>query len=545
LELQKYHQEQGLSAPTFAYLDDLTLLFTSILDGINGIKMIKEFGPKYGLLVNQKTLLFQPCGSANVSVDLCMRNGIKLCQENGIKLLGGGVSRDKEFFTALASTKIVSAIQSIKNIMDLEDDQISTRLLESTQGVTKVNHLFRTISPDYMEDATILLSDKLKSAMRACLVGNAPGFGDLEFTLASLPNSKGGFGITDPHVLKKYAYIAAFISTKDAQSKLFPQLSNNITPEVGQMIEKYILNFPLVDRNSIKELILLPQIKKQKQLAMLLASEIRLATVQMWKTKHINDPYFHEKVLVLETATVPFTSLWQHVLPNSGLKQTMSNREFHTVCKMQLLIPIMKGGICIECGKLADPNGYHHVTCTGTCNLNHSRHQEVVHAYKDLSVVAGLHPVMDAPVRCLGVTNGVIRPADLLIDGDDNIRMCLDITIVSPFLSSAPRPLQVGKAAKDAEQKKYKKNAGPCELASFDFRACAADVLGVIPDTSYSFIKRLAGAYSARSGKPYADCLSICCRRICFSIRLGVARQLTASKMFLDNLFVDSLNVEG
>jgi hypothetical protein len=85
--------------------------------------------------------------------------------------------------------------------MDLEDDQICTRLLESTQGVTKVNHLFRNIHPDHMEDATILLSDKLKSAMRACLVGNAPGFGELEFTLASLPNSKGGFGITDPHVL--------------------------------------------------------------------------------------------------------------------------------------------------------------------------------------------------------------------------------------------------------------------------------------------------------------------------------------------------------
>jgi hypothetical protein len=61
---------------------------------------------------------------------------------------------------------------------------------------------------------------------------------------------------------------------------------------------------------------------------------------------------------------------------------------------------------------------------------------------------------------------------------------------------------------------------------------------------SYSFIKRLARAYSARSGKSYADCLSLCCRRICFSIRLGVARQLTASKMFLDNLFVDTLNVE-
>jgi hypothetical protein len=78
-------------------------------------------------------------------------------------------------------------------------------------------------------------------------------------------------------------------------------------------------------------------------------------------------------------------------------------------------------------------------------------------AYNDVAVVAGLHPVIDAPVKCVGVTNGVVRPADLLVDGDYNVRTCLDITVVSPFLASASRPFQVGIAAKDAETKKYKK----------------------------------------------------------------------------------------
>jgi hypothetical protein len=142
------------------------------------------------------------------------------------------------------------------------------------------------------------------------------------------------------------------------------------------------------------------------------------------------------------------------------------------------------------------------------------------------------------------VKNGVVRRADLLVDGDNNVRMCLDITMVSPFLVSASRPFQVGKAAKDAGTKEFTKNLEPCESSSYDFMAHVADVLGLIPDTSYSFMERLAKAYSARSGKPYADCLSICCRRICFSIRLAVARQLTASKVFPHNLFVDTLNVE-
>jgi hypothetical protein len=270
----------------------------------------------------------------------------------------------------------------------------------------------------------------------------------------------------------------------------------------------------------------------------------RSSTISKWGVKNKDDPYRDEKLLVLESATNPFSSKWQHVLPNDGLKQKMSNSEFHVVCKLQLLIPLVKGGTCVECGRIADPMGYHNVTCIGSCNANHERHQIVVRAYNDLAVVAGLHPVMDAPVKCLGVTNGIVRPADLLVDGDNNVRMCVDVTVVSPFLASASRPFQVGKAATDAETKKYKKNLEPCELSSYDFMACAADVLGVIPVTSYSFIRRLARAYSARSGKSYADCLSICCRRICFSIRLGVARQLAASKMFLDNLFVDTLIVE-
>jgi hypothetical protein len=132
-----------------------------------------------------------------------------------------------------------------------------------------------------------------------------------------------------------------------------------------------------------------------------------------------------------------------------------------------------------------------------------------------------------------------------LVDGDDNDKKCVDTTTVSPFLASASRPLQVGKAAEDAEIKKYKKNAEPCKVSSYDFVAFASDVLAVILETSYSFIQRLASAYSVRSDKSSSDCLSICCRRICFSIRLGVARQLTSSKMFLNNLFEDTLKLDG
>jgi hypothetical protein len=208
-----------------------------------------------------------------------MRKGIKFCQDNGIRLLGGGLSRNGEYFTTLASTKIKSAIQSIRNIMELEDHQICLRLMENTQGVTKVTHILRTMYPSYIEESTRILRDKLKSVLRTCLAGDAPGFGEFAYTMASLPNSKGGSGVTNPLVVQKYAYISAYISTKDEQTKLFPQLSTDFPPEVVHLINLYILEFPPEDHESIKELILLPHKKKQKQLAMLLASEICSSTI--------------------------------------------------------------------------------------------------------------------------------------------------------------------------------------------------------------------------------------------------------------------------
>jgi hypothetical protein len=266
-ELSKSYQDQGVSIPNFAFLDDLTLPVQSIQDGIEGIKMIKIIGPKYGLLVNQKTLLFQPCGSSTDSLDLCMRNEIKLCKENGGKLLGGGVSRYGDFFTTFPSNRIDPAIQSIKNIINLEDDQICMRLLDNTSGTNIVNHLYRYINPTYFGNATEILRNVLKSSLRTCLAGNDPGFGEFAYTMASLPNSKGGFGVTDPRVLEQYAYISTYIATYEEQTKLFPQLSTEFPPEVVELINKCIENFPPADRESIKELTLLPHNKKTKTIS--------------------------------------------------------------------------------------------------------------------------------------------------------------------------------------------------------------------------------------------------------------------------------------
>ena len=114
------------------------------------------------------------------------------------------------------------------------------RLLDNTSGTNIVNHLYRYIHPTHFGNATEKLRCVLKSSLRTCLAGNGPGFGEFAYTMASLPNSRGGFNVTDPCVLVQYAYISTYIATKEEQTKLFPQLSTEFPPEVVELINEYI-----------------------------------------------------------------------------------------------------------------------------------------------------------------------------------------------------------------------------------------------------------------------------------------------------------------
>jgi hypothetical protein len=64
--------------------------------------------------------------------------------------------------------------------------------------------------------------------------------------------------------------------------------------------------------------------------------------------------------------------------------------------------------------------------------------------------------------------------------------MCLDVTVVGAPSSFKPRN-QVGKPFRMLRGNI--ENSEPCELSSYDFMACVADVLGGSHST-YAFIKR-------------------------------------------------------
>jgi hypothetical protein len=146
----------------------------------------------------------------------------------------------------------------------------------------------------------------------------------------------------------------------------------------------------------------------------------------------------------------------------------------------------------------------------------------------------------NAKVCCLGSNNEALRPADILSDGDRiGSQVCIDVTVVSNMCASLPKPYTVGKAALEADKKKYIKHKEACEKAGFEFQAFASDTSGVLSPSSYSYLCRIATSYAAIANRPYAYALAICLRRVSFAIQKGLAYQLTSSPSFIPTITED------
>jgi hypothetical protein len=222
---------------------------------------------------------------------------------------------------------------------------------------------------------------------------------------------------------------------------------------------------------------------------------------------------------------------WLLALPNSGLGQSMNPVEFRVAISLRLLIPLFPSEFhCCASGCTSgvfDEFGYHALICGGTGNLRKSRHDVVRDALYDLGIRAGFNPVKDASVHCLGLTSShTLRPADLLVRGDDYDRDCIDVTVVSPLRKTMSAGFTPGLAASTAERGKYVKHEAACNLANYGFKAFAADVFGVLGPRSEQFLDRLCNAFCSSSGLPSSVAYSICRRRVSFAVQLGVCRQL-------------------
>ena len=174
-----------------------------------------------------------------------------------------------------------------------------------------------------------------------------------------------------------------------------------------------------------------------------------------------------------------------------------------------------------------DIYGYHALCCSGHLLPRHNIVRDAI--YDSMVKGRSWAPEKDAQVTCLGHNRGqavAFRPADILANGDDFDKDCIDCTVVSPIKATNPVAIQVRQAAEVAEAKKYTKHLAACESAGYGFKAFAIDVFGVMAKESSKLLQRIISKLVREMSYPVYRATALVLRRVSFAVQLGVARNV-------------------
>jgi hypothetical protein len=229
-------------------------------------------------------------------------------------------------------------------------------------------------------------------------VSDGPYFREQQFPFSSLPTSFGGLDVSLLEHLLKFTYIASQIQTITAQNELLGSLSVEMPPSVLELSQIFFDIFP--ESNITHNTIVMPHPKKQNQMASWYYTELRRKLFENLCLQHKDELDFHEKLITLQSNSESLAHQWLDAFPNEGLGQTMNNTMFTTMVKVRLLIPVLRAGLCDNCGN-ATTSVSHVYLCGGRNNGRYVRHEIVSEGIVQVLRSGGFNPVKNAKVCCL------------------------------------------------------------------------------------------------------------------------------------------------
>ncbi|GJZ84455.1 hypothetical protein Tco_0649794 [Tanacetum coccineum] len=175
-------------------------------------------GPRYGLHLNvDKTELFWPKEDPRSRLEGIFPHNISR-PLHGVKLLGGPVSVDVDFGSALVMKRVSKTIGLLDAVAKINDPQCELLLIRACAGVSKLYFTMRTCPPRVFDMA-------LRSALERIVTASGSGFGDWQWRLATLPFAFGGLGIYSAGDVLNYAFIASRLQSATLQTKLLRDMA--------------------------------------------------------------------------------------------------------------------------------------------------------------------------------------------------------------------------------------------------------------------------------------------------------------------------------
>ncbi|GJZ21849.1 putative reverse transcriptase domain-containing protein [Tanacetum coccineum] len=159
------------------YLDDGTIVGDTLVVG-KVLELITEDGPRCGLHLNvDKTELFWPKEDPRSKLEGIFPPNISR-PLHGVKLLGGPVSLDVDFGSALVMKRVSKTIGLLDAVAKINDPQCELLLIRACAGVSKIYFAMHTCPLRVFESTQLSFDMALRSALERIATASGPGFGD-------------------------------------------------------------------------------------------------------------------------------------------------------------------------------------------------------------------------------------------------------------------------------------------------------------------------------------------------------------------------------
>ncbi|GJT14694.1 hypothetical protein Tco_0861736, partial [Tanacetum coccineum] len=501
------------------YLDDGTIVGDTLVVG-KVLELITEDGPRYGLHLNvDKTELFWPKEDPRSRLEGIFPHNISR-PLHGVKLLGGPVSVDVDFGSALVMKRVSKTIGLLDAVAKINDPQCELLLIRACAGVSKLYFTMRTCPPRVFESAQLSFDMALRSALERIVTASGSGFGDWQWRLATLPFAFGGLGIYSAGDVLNYAFIASRLQSATLQTKLLR--------DVGIVAPGSTFDDALCVFNNAMEIDFLSN-PSEVAAPKLMKKMADIYFTRVTKDAESSYSLSPRQMALWQSQKEDHTSDWLRVVPISGLGQTMNGKTYRSVLCYRLGVPLFSvSKPCSACSRvfIEDIYGDHAISCAGIIGIKH-RHNMVRDTLVDICFRSGISAGKEVDIGLDGGHDKKLRPADMLLySWDGGLDVCVDLTGSSPLTQTGMSDFAPGRAVTDAAQRKRGKYMTKCADIGYGFLPFSFSSFGELEKDAVTLLKRVRNFSMAQDIG--ARAASHIFNRIGFSIAKGVGAQIVS-----------------
>ncbi|GJV93233.1 hypothetical protein Tco_1541046 [Tanacetum coccineum] len=385
---------------------------------------------------------------------------------HGVKLLGGPVSVDADFSSALVMKRVSKTIGLLDTVAKINDPQCELLLIRACAGISKLYFAMRTCPPHVFESAQLSFDMALRSALERDVLN--------------------------------YAFIASRLQSTALQTKLLRHVD---IVAIGSTFDDALCMFNNamgIDFLSNSSQVAAPKLMKKM-------ADIYFTQV----TKDVKSSFClsPRQMALWQSQREEHTSDWLRVVPISGLGQTMNGKTYRCVLCYRLGVPLFSvSKPCSACSKVftGDVYGDHVVSCAGVIGIS---------AGKEVDIGLG------------GGCAKALRPADMLLySWEGGLDVCVDLTGSSPLTQTGMADFVPGRAVIDATQRKRVKYMTKCADIGYGFLHFLFSSFGELEKDAVTLLKRVRKFSMAQDigGRAAVHIFN----RIGFSIANGVGAQI-------------------